>query len=129
MQKPSRGVGGKRFPDGFSDAAAAMVKRPADLKTRHAWKQLDYQGRRCGCRAWAWQSATASRTARRGDHGHARLEAAHGDDLLLLPDLEGEGAWSSAEDGVGAVIERVDRGTTPPHQTQTRRALSRSVGS
>jgi hypothetical protein len=30
-------------------------------------------------------------------------------DPLLLPDLEGEGAGPQAEDGVGAVVERVER--------------------
>jgi hypothetical protein len=48
--------------------------------------------------------------ARRGVHGRPGLEAAHGDDVLSLPDLEGEGAGSPAEDGVGAVIEGVERG-------------------
>jgi hypothetical protein len=36
---------------------------------------------------------------------------AHGDDLLSLSDLEGEGMMSPAEDVVGAVIERVERGS------------------
>jgi hypothetical protein len=67
----------------------------------------------------------ASRAARRGVHGRARLEAAHGDDLLLLPDLEGEGTGSLAKDSVGAVVEGVERG----NQTQTRRALRRSARS
>jgi hypothetical protein len=39
----------------------------------------------------------------------ARLEAAHGDDLLLLPDLESEGVASPAEDGVGSIIEGLER--------------------
>jgi hypothetical protein len=38
---------------------------------------------------------------------------AHGDDILLLPDLEHESAGSPVEDGIGAVVERVERGTTP----------------
>jgi hypothetical protein len=33
----------------------------------------------------------------------------HGDDLLSLPDLEGEGAGPLAEDGTGAVVEGVER--------------------
>ncbi len=41
---------------------------------------------------------------------HTCLEAAHGDDLLSLPALEGEGNGSLAEDGVGAFIEGVERG-------------------
>ncbi len=51
-----------------------------------------------------------SAAARRGVHGHARLEAPHGDDLLWLPELEGEGGGSPLEDGVGAVIKGVKRG-------------------
>jgi hypothetical protein len=62
-----------------------------------------------GCRAWARQSAAASGAARQGVHGCAHLEAAHGDDLLSPPDLEGERAGSLAEDGIGAVIEGVER--------------------
>jgi hypothetical protein len=51
-----------------------------------------------------------SGAARRGVHGRACLEVAHGDDLLSLPDLEGEGTGSSMEDGIGAVVEGVERG-------------------
>ncbi len=51
-----------------------------------------------------------SRTARRGVHCRARLEAAHSADLLSRPDLEGEGTGSQTEDGVGAIIERVEVG-------------------
>jgi hypothetical protein len=58
----------------------------------------------------AWQSAAASWAARCGVHSGACLEAAHGNDLLPLPDLESEGAGSLAEDGVGAVVERLERG-------------------
>jgi hypothetical protein len=35
---------------------------------------------------------------------------AHGNELLLLPDLEGEGAEYPVEDGVGSVAEGVERG-------------------
>jgi hypothetical protein len=56
------------------------------------------------------QSSAASGAARRGVHSHACLEAAPGDDLLSLSDLEGEGARSPAEDSVGAVVEGVKRG-------------------
>ncbi len=52
----------------------------------------------------------ASWAARCGVHSRAHLEVARGDDLLPLPHLEGEGTESLAEDGVGAVIERVGRG-------------------
>jgi hypothetical protein len=56
------------------------------------------------------QSAAALWTARPGVHGHAFLETAHGNDLLLQAELEGEGMGSPVEDGVGAVVERVKRG-------------------
>jgi hypothetical protein len=46
-----------------------------------------------------------SGAARRGVNSCACIEGAHGNDLLLLPDLEGEGAGSLVEDRVGAVIE------------------------
>jgi hypothetical protein len=48
-------------------------------------------------------------TASRGVHGCACLEAVYGDDLLLLPDLERK-QGQPAEDGVGAVVEKVKRG-------------------
>jgi hypothetical protein len=35
---------------------------------------------------------------------------AHIDDLLLWPDLDGEGARSPVEDGIEAVVEKVERG-------------------
>ncbi len=63
-----------------------------------------------GHRAWARPSATVSGAARRGIHGHAILEATQGDDFLSLPDLEGEGAGSPVEDGIGAIKEGVERG-------------------
>ncbi len=47
MQKPPRGVGKKQFSGGFLAAPAAVVKKPAVLKTRPAWKQLDRLG-------WWW---------------------------------------------------------------------------
>jgi hypothetical protein len=52
----------------------------------------------------------ASGAARCGVHGRAHLEAAHGDDLLSLPDLEGEGVGSQVLDHVGAIVEGVERG-------------------
>jgi hypothetical protein len=52
-------------------------------------------------------SAASTRAARRGVHGRASLEAADGDDLVPGPDSDGEGAGSSAQDGVGAVVERL----------------------
>ncbi len=40
----------------------------------------------------------------------ACLEAAHGADHLQLPDLESEGVESPAKDGVGSIIEGLERG-------------------
>ncbi len=70
--------------------------------------------------------AWAQQTARHGIH---TLRRGHGDDLLSRPNLEGESAGSPAEDGIGAVVERVEGGTMLPRRTQTRRALWRSAGS
>jgi hypothetical protein len=91
-QKPPRGVREKRFPGIFSVAPAAMVGIPAGLKTRPAWRQLDRLGgwRRAWppclgltvCRSNRW-------TTRCGVQGGEYLQAAHGDDLFLRPDLEG----------------------------------------
>jgi hypothetical protein len=58
----------------------------------------------------ARRSAAVSWAARHGVHGRARLEAAHGDDLLPQPNLESECAGSQVEDGVGTIVERVERG-------------------
>jgi hypothetical protein len=51
--------------------------------------------------------AAAARAARRGVRGRASLEAADGDDLILGPDSDGEGVGSAAQEGVGAVVERL----------------------
>ncbi len=51
-----------------------------------------------------------SGAAGHGVHGCACLEVAHGNNLLLLPDLVGEGAGSPAVDSVGVVIEGVEKG-------------------
>jgi hypothetical protein len=76
-----------------------------------------------GRHAWAWRSAAALWATRHGSHGGACLEVAHGNDLLPQPDLESEGAGSPAEDGVGSVVERIERGTMQLLRTQTRQAL------
>jgi hypothetical protein len=88
MQKPPRRVG-KRFRDHLMAAPEGKVKKPVGLKTRPAWLRQDRLG------------------ARRGVHCRASLEAADGDDLVQGPDLDGEGAGSAAQDGVGAVVERL----------------------
>ncbi len=79
------------------------------LRMRPAWWQLDHPG---GQRP-AWPSRLGPAVCC-GVVGcqvwHPRLEATQGDDLLLLPDLESEGAAYPVEDNVGAVIERVKRG-------------------
>jgi hypothetical protein len=49
--------------------------------------------------------AAAARAARHDVCGRAGLEAADGDDLVLGPDSDGEGAGPAAQDGVGAVVE------------------------
>jgi hypothetical protein len=55
----------------------------------------------------ARQSAVATRAARRGVCGRASLEAADGDDLVLGPDSDGEGAGSASQVSVGADVERL----------------------
>ncbi len=59
--------------------------------------------------AWALarRSAAAERAAGNGIRGSACLQAADGNDLLSGPDLEREGAAAAAEDGVGAVVQRL----------------------
>ena len=59
--------------------------------------------------AVARRSAAAAWAAGRGVRGSAGLQAADGDDLLSGPDLECEGAGAAAENGVGAVIQRMQR--------------------
>ncbi len=53
------------------------------------------------------RSAAATQADRRGVRGRAGLEAADGDDLVPGPDSDGEGAGPTAQDGVGAVVERL----------------------
>ncbi len=53
------------------------------------------------------RSAAATRAARRSVRGRTSLEAVDGDDLVPGPDSDGEGAGPAAEDGVGAVVERL----------------------
>ncbi len=53
------------------------------------------------------RSAPGTWAAGRGVSGRASLEVADGDNLVLGPDLDGEGAGSVAQDGVGAVVERL----------------------
>ncbi len=101
VQKRPCGVGGKRFPGKFSAAPVVMVEIPAGLRTRAAWWQLDCLGGQRGHCTWVRQSATASWSAMHGVHSRACLEASHGIDLLLLPDLESEGVGSPAEDIIG----------------------------
>jgi hypothetical protein len=55
--------------------------------------------------ARARQSAAATRAARRCCC--ASFKAADGDNLILVPDSDGEGAGTVAQDRVGAVIERL----------------------
>jgi hypothetical protein len=46
-------------------------------------------------------------TPRHGVRGRASLEAADGDNLVPEPDSDGEGAGAPAQDGIGAVVERL----------------------
>ncbi len=64
-----------------------------------------------GGSAWpfAWRSAAAAQAAGRGVRGRARLQAVDGDDLLSGPNLECEGAATAADDGVGAVVKRLEQ--------------------
>ncbi len=77
MQKPPRWVG-KRFRNRHVVAPIKRkVKKPAGLKSRPAWLQLD------------------------------GLKVADGDHLVLHPDSNGEGAGAVAQDRVGAVVDRL----------------------
>jgi hypothetical protein len=49
----------------------------------------------------------AKRAARRGIHGRASLTAADGNHLVPRPDSDGEGAGASAQNRVGAIVERL----------------------
>jgi hypothetical protein len=125
VQKPPCRVGEKQFQGEFSAAPDGMVKIPAGLRTRPAWWQLDRLGRQrpgsvCGGAPWA---------ARHGVQSHARLEAAYGDCLLLQSNLEDEGAGSLAEDGIDAIVERVEKGDDTAVPDPTRRALRKSARS
>jgi hypothetical protein len=128
VQKPPCRAREKRFLGGFLAAPAEMVKIPAGLRTRPTWWQLN----RLGGRRPAWPLRLGL-VAGRGVHSHARLEAAYVDDLLPLPDLESEGAGSLAEDGVGAIIERVERGdhaaTIDPDEAALRKSARSSLSS
>jgi hypothetical protein len=64
-----------------------------------------------GGSAWAlaWRSAAVERAAGYGVRGGAGLQAADGDDFLSGPDLECEGAGAAADNGVGAVVQRMQR--------------------
>ncbi len=64
-----------------------------------------------GGTAWAFArwSAAAKRAAGHGVRGSAGLQAADGDDLLSGPDLECEGAGAAADNGIGAIVQRMQR--------------------
>jgi hypothetical protein len=73
------------------------------------------------------QSAAATRAARHGVRGRGSLEAADSNDLVLGADSDGEGVRSAAQDGVGAVVERLKgyrvcggcEGTVDPGRAKT----------
>jgi hypothetical protein len=54
-------------------------------------------------------SSAATRSARLSVCSHAGLEAADGDDLVPGPDSDGEGAGSAAQNGLGAIVELLER--------------------
>jgi hypothetical protein len=115
-------LGDKQFRGGLLAAPAAMVKKPAGLRTRPAWKQLDLLGGR-----WPLRLGPAVCSGVRGCQvWRPCLEAAHGDDLLSLPYLEGESVGSPAEDGVGAIVERVEKGDHATMQPRARWAVGDS---
>ncbi len=51
--------------------------------------------------------AAAMWAARRGVRGRASLEVADGNDPVPVPDLDGEGAGSTAQNGLRAIVERL----------------------
>jgi hypothetical protein len=54
-------------------------------------------------------SSATTRAARLGVCSHAGIEAADGDDLVPGPDSDGEGAGSAAQNGLGAIVEPLER--------------------
>jgi hypothetical protein len=70
-----------------------------------------------------------TRATRLGVRCHAGLEAADGDDLISLPDSDGEGARAMAQNGVGAIVEQVERWDHPAETDPARGAERSSAGS
>ncbi len=72
------------------------------------------------CLARARQSAAATRL---GVRDHTGLEVAYGDDLIQGPNSDGKGAGSATQNGIGAVVERLERwndaATTDPDKGGT----------
>jgi hypothetical protein len=93
----SAGTAGTTFVEDAKELPAWGVQKPP---RRVGEKQFPGGG----CQVWHPRPCT--------------LEVAHGDDLSLL-NLESEGAGSLAEDGLGAIVERMDRETTPPDPDET----------
>ncbi len=65
-----------------------------------------------------------------GCHSRAGLEAADGDDFVQGPNSNSEGAGSAAENGTGAVIERLERwddATTTDSDGGAERSLAGSL--
>jgi hypothetical protein len=54
------------------------------------------------------RSATATQAPRLGVRSRAGLEAADSADLIPGPDADGEGAGTSAQNSVGATVERLE---------------------
>jgi hypothetical protein len=70
-----------------------------------------------------------TRAARRGVRGHASLKVADGDHLITRPDSDGEGARASAQDRVGAVVERMKEWNQAAPTDPDKRAESSLAGS
>ncbi len=101
MQKPPHRVG-KQFRDCFKAAPKRKVKKPAGLKMRPAWLRQD--------------CLSTNPVVCRGDAGCQALrpllvglKVVDGYGLVLGPDSDGEGAGSAAQNGVGAVMKRLER--------------------
>ncbi len=84
--------------------------------------------------AWALaqRSAVAALIAGRGVRGSARLQAADSDDLLSGPDLECEGAAATADDGIEAVVQRLElqdgAAAADPDEVAERSSADSSLG-
>jgi hypothetical protein len=94
-------LGRKWFRDRLVAAPEKKVKRPAGLKTRPAWLRQDRLCVNPGV-------CTALRADWLGFRSRQGLEVADGDDLVPGPDSDGEREGSAAQNGIGAIVERLE---------------------